>query len=62
VALPPPVFPLLFRGAVAAKRFPALANGLLFVPALRSPPAVNAIHDVALMLDRERESREASPT
>jgi transposase len=47
--------------AHAAEGFSALADGLLVVPALRAADAVSHIHDIALMMDRERAGREASP-
>lgn len=39
-----------------------MADGLLVVSPLRAPPLFRTIHDVALMLDREREAREQSPS
>lgn len=39
-----------------------MADGVLVVPALRSASAVQTLHDVALMLDREQAGRPASPT
>jgi hypothetical protein len=41
--------------------FPAVADRLLVVQTLCGPTAVWTIHDVVLMLDRERENREQSP-
>lgn len=54
--------PTGWRLAHAAEGFPALADRLLVVPQLRAPFQFKTIHDVALMLDREREGREASPS
>ena len=44
------------------KDFPPWPTGLLVVSPVRAVLSVPDIHDVALMLDRERVGREASPT
>ena len=45
----------------AAERLSALADGLLVVPPLRAPLLFRTIHDMALMVDRERAGARGKP-
>ena len=50
------------RVADAADPFSAVADGLLVVSPVRPSLLFRTIHDLAVMIDRERAGREASPS
>ena len=53
---------IYMRLAHAAEGFPALADGVLVVPPLRATVPVQIDPRLAVMIDRERMGREASPS